>query len=62
MEWERIYDDIVDHPESFARYYPMVRVRTTSGGQCCMVRAFVVNDDLYSYAFELEKRYADCSE
>ena len=58
-DWEKIYDDIIEHPEAFARYYPMVRVRITSEGQHCMIRAFVANDELYSYAFELEKQYAE---
>ena len=25
-DWEKIFDDIMAHPESFARYYPMARV------------------------------------
>lgn len=53
-DWQKIYDDIMDNPESFARYYPMVRVKITSEGVHSMVRAFVVNDALYSYALELQ--------
>lgn len=47
--WEKIYDDIRDYPESFGRYYPMVRVRVDSEGQQRMIEAFVTNDALYSY-------------
>ena len=53
-EWEKIFDDIKDYPESFARYYPMVRVKVSSEGLQGMVRAFVANDALYSYAMKLE--------
>lgn len=56
-DWETIYEDITSHTESFARYYPMVRVNITSEGIHSMVRAFVVNAALYSYAFELEKMF-----
>ena len=52
-DWEKIYDDVMERPESFARYYPMVRVQVNSDGLRCMVRAFVTNDALYSYASEL---------
>lgn len=55
-EWARIYDDIVDNLESFARYYPMVRVSITNRGRGSMVRAFVTNDALYTYASELASR------
>ena len=57
-EWEKIYDDIIEHPGSFARYYPMTCFAIHSEGLCCMVGAFLSNDDLYTYAFELEKQYA----
>lgn len=53
-DWEKIYDDVMERPESFARYYPMVRVQVNSDGLRCMVRAFVTNDALYSYASELD--------
>lgn len=52
-DWAKIYDDIMDNPDSFARYYPMVRVEATSEGLREMLRAFVTNDALYSYASEL---------
>ena len=44
---------------TFSRYYPMVRVQASSEGLLGMLRAFAVNDELYSYAFELERQFAD---
>lgn len=52
-DWEKIFDDITNHPESFGRYYPLVRVVADSEDWRCMVRAFVLNDALYSYASRL---------
>lgn len=51
-DWDRIYADIMDCPESFGRYYPMVRVRVDREGQRSILRAFVTNDALYFYALE----------
>lgn len=48
-DWERIYDDIANCPDSFGRYYPMVRVAADTDDLRCIVRAFVANDALYSY-------------
>ena len=53
-DWDKIYADIMDHPESFGRYYPMVRVMINSEEVASMVRAFVTNDALYSFAAELD--------
>jgi len=53
-DWEKIYDDIKDYPESFARYYPMVLVEANSEELRDMLRAFATNDALYSYLLELE--------
>jgi hypothetical protein len=52
-DWERIFDDILACPESFGRYYPMVQVKADKEGLQCIVRAFVTNDALYSYALSL---------
>ncbi len=52
-EWEKIFDDIINCPESFERYYPMVRVKANNEDLRSMVRAFVVNDELYSYVSRL---------
>lgn len=53
VDWERIYDDISARPESFARYYPMVRVAANSDEVRSVVRAFVTNDELWSHVGEL---------
>ena len=52
-DWGKIFDDIMNCPESFGRYYPMVRVVADSENLRCMVRALVVNDALYSYVSKL---------
>ena len=53
-DWEHIFKDIEENAESFARYYPMVRVQV-SGDLCDMVRAFVMNDDLYAFCEKIIK-------
>lgn len=52
-DWEKVYDDILNHPESFERYYPMVRVVANNKNVQYLVRALVVNDALYTLALEL---------
>ena len=52
-DWAKIYADIAECPESFSRYYPMVRVKVNSEGLSSLIRALVVNDALYGYASKL---------
>ena len=47
FEWEHIFEDIKENPESFKRYYPMVRVEINHRSIHDFVRAYVVNDDFY---------------
>ena len=53
-EWEKVFDDICEHQESFARYYPMGRVRTTEYTRY-LVHAIVTNDDFYAFVQSLAK-------
>lgn len=48
-EWRRIFAQIRENREIFRRYYPMVRVRIQSDETEEMVRALVVNDELFEY-------------
>ena len=54
-EWEKILDDIIAHPASFSRYYPMVRIRISHDDLHDLVRSLVTNDDLYGYLSEAHK-------
>ena len=47
FEWEKIFDDIKDNPESFKRYYPMVRIAINHRTIHDFIRAYVANDDFY---------------
>jgi hypothetical protein len=47
FEWQHIFDDIRDNPESFKRYYPMVRIEINHRSVHDFIRAYVVNDDFY---------------
>ena len=47
FEWEKIFDDLKNNPESFKRYYPMVRVAITHHSIHDFIRAYVTNDDFY---------------
>lgn len=54
-DWEKIYDDIMENPESFERYYPMVRVVANSDDLRSTLRAFTINDALYSYLVSISQ-------
>ena len=49
IDWDRIFGNIIDNPESFARYYPMVRVEIIENDLIHLIRAIAVNDDFYHY-------------
>lgn len=51
-DWMRIFSEVEGHPESFGRYYPMVRVKIDSNGMYQAVQALALNDELYAYAEE----------
>ena len=48
-DWDKIFGDIMDNPNSFERYYPLVRVQVTSDAVRHVVQALAINDDLYQY-------------
>lgn len=54
-DWEKIFEDIEENEESYTRYYPMVRVKFTSEAVAEMVKAFVINDELFEYCKELSE-------
>ena len=56
-DWDKIFEDIMDNPGSYARYYPMVRVKIMEDGLIHLIRAIAVNDAFYGKAFELEEVY-----
>lgn len=49
-DWYRVYENLEENPDSFARYYPLMRVKVNKTGQMHMTRALMVNDDLYRYS------------
>lgn len=53
-EWIQIFSEMEKYPETYERYYPMVRVKIDSILLMQMVRAFVVNDELYEYVRGLD--------
>lgn len=46
--WEKIYQSLLQDTGCFSRYYPMIRV-VAEGDLEYLVRAFVTNDDFWSY-------------
>lgn len=48
-DWIIIFNDIEKNQDSFSRYYPMVRVRLDAEYLREIVKAIVLNDDLYMY-------------
>ncbi|MBP3741517.1 MAG: hypothetical protein J6J00_00885 [Treponema sp.] len=51
-DWRKIFKDIKTNDDSFKRYYPMVRVSITSDSVGAVVRALIINDDLYDFVYE----------
>lgn len=52
-DWDKIFKDIEENGEAFARYYPMMRVELNTDNLLYMVKAIVLNDELYGYCKEL---------
>ena len=51
-DWEKIYTEIEESKEAFARYYPVMRVQMNSDAVIRMSRAYMINDDLYELCKE----------
>ena len=62
FEWEKIFDDLKNNPESFKRYYPMVRVAITHHSIHDFIRAYVTNDDFYEMCQALIAEKSDHTE
>lgn len=55
-DWQHIFADIKSQPDAFSRYFPMVWIDTRRMNANEIVRAFVINDDLWKKMQELDKR------
>ena len=51
------FSDMEKHPESYERYYPMVRVKADDRGLNRLIMALVLNDALYESAEEWSREY-----
>ncbi len=51
-DWSNIFADMEQHPESYERYYPMVRVKADDRGLNRLIMALVLNEELYESAEE----------
>lgn len=47
-DWEKIFDEVNARADAFRRYYPMVRADCSRQQAYFLVRALVLNDDLYN--------------
>jgi hypothetical protein len=52
-DWEQIYKNLEEKPDSFARYYSLMRVDSGRNNLSLMTSALMVNDELYIYTKEL---------
>ena len=50
--WQKNFDDIEKNIINLERYYPMVRVKPSTDDHIQIIRAFVLNDELYQYCME----------
>ena len=49
QDWNKIFSDIEENVLSFYRYYPMMRIELNHTDTICLVRALVLNDELYEF-------------
>lgn len=52
-DWEQVYKNLEKSPESFARYYSLMRVDSGINNIYKMTSALMINDELYQYTKEL---------
>ena len=57
-DWEKIFWDIETDDKYFARYYPMVRIKIMDN-IWEIVKALLINDELYRYSKELAEQYTE---
>ncbi|MCR5698909.1 MAG: hypothetical protein K6G52_04610, partial [Treponemataceae bacterium] len=50
-DWKKIFKDIKTNKESYRRYYPAIRVSITSDAVGAVVRALIINDELYDFVY-----------
>jgi hypothetical protein len=60
-DWDRIFTNIEDHKESFARYYPIMRTKLNNHSLIQMSAALMINDELYAYSKQLADQTEDDS-
>ena len=48
-DWNKIFTDIENNEMAFARYYSMVRVKLTNKDLVDMIKAIILNDELFEY-------------
>jgi hypothetical protein len=53
-DWEQIYKNLEEKPDSFARYYSLMRVDSGKNNLSLITSALMVNDELYIYTKELK--------
>ncbi len=61
-DWEKVYQNLAEDPDSFARYYPLMRARAGSDSLNDMLRALMINDEFYRYSKQLADNLSDESE
>ena len=47
-DWEKIFTDVEEHKESFASYYPAIRVDASKGDNEELLIALMTNDEFYA--------------
>ena len=58
-DWEKVFQDIENHAESFSRYYPLFCVIMDCDELVDMCKAFLINDDFYSYSAKLAEQITE---
>ena len=55
-DWEQVYKNLEESPNSFSRYYPLMRADSGKNNLYKMTTALMVNDELYQYTEELAEK------
>lgn len=55
-DWEQVYKNLEERPNSFARYYPLMRIDSGKNNLHKMTTALMINDALYQYTGELAEK------
>ena len=55
IDWDKVFNDIENNPDSFARYYSLMQAKVNSQQLNDLSIALFLNDDFYALSAELAR-------